>query len=306
MHRRLPPFSAIRAFEAAARHLSFKAAAEELCLSPSAVSHAVRALEDHLDRQLFLRGGNRLALTWSGEAYLKDLSGLLDGLEQATSRVGAARPRRTLRVLSTPAFAARWLVPRLDRFDAGVEISIRTSDGAPSTDFARNGADVVLHWGDAPVRGVTVRPMMESARYPVVSPDFRNRHGIAAPADLTRHRLLHDEVMDAWADWFRLAGVTPPELPHGPRLAHCELTLTAAEQGQGVALAYDAMARSSLADGRLVRLFDTETLPIAIYSVACPEERAEDPVIKAFSAWMFDEVAAEGTAIQPQRLHATA
>lgn len=306
MTRKLPPFPAIRAFEAAARHLSVKQAADELCVTPSAVSHQIRTLEEYLGRQLFLREANQLSLTLAGRHYLDELTPLLDALDLSTQRVTAGRSDRALRILSTPAFAARWLVPRLDRSPEGSNVSVRVSTGAPSTDFARNDADLVLHWGDAPVSGVTVLPLMQSARFPVASPAFVDQHDLRAPRDLLDKVLIHDEVGDAWGAWFECAGLKPPAMPCGPRFPHCELTMTAAERGQGLCLAYDAMVRGTLAEGRLVRLFEKATLPLTIYSVAYPVTRADDPRIRAFRDWLFDEVAAEGTGIEPGKTRAKA
>ncbi len=293
MRRRLPPFAAIRAFEAAARHLSFKEAAEELCVTPSAVSHQIKALEEFLATALFDRGGNGLSLTRTGAAYVGKLTGLLDALDESTRAVDASGGR-PLRVLSTPGFAARWLVPRLEGLSIWKDIRLRVSEGAPSTDFPHNDADVVIHWADDAVPGVVVEPLMASGRFPVISPDFKRREAIESPEDLLRVTLLHDEVMDAWAEWFLAAGMDAPELPRGPVYPHCELITTAAERGQGVALAYESMISSTLEGGTLVRLFETVTLPITIYSLAYPEAQAGDPAVKTFRDWIFAEVAHEG------------
>lgn len=302
MARRLPPFAALRAFEAAARHLCVKDAADELCVTPSAVSHQIRALETYLDTALFVRLGNRLCLTRTGEDYRGKLTGLLDALEDSTLSL---RGGRDLRVLATPGFAARFMVPRLSRFpDAGL-VRLRVSEGAPDTDFSRNDADVVIHWADAPVAGVVVEPLMQSGRFPVIRPDLRDREGIARPEDLLRVTLFHDEVMDGWPDWFAAAGIDLPAMPRGPRFAHCELSSTAAERGQGVALAYDAVLRDTLRRGSLVRLFETVTLPVTIYSVAYPAHRAQDPVIRAFRDWIFQEVADEA-ALAPSAMNSAA
>lgn len=293
--RRLPPFSAIRAFEAAAKHLSFKAAAAEICVTPSAISHQVRTLEEFLGTRLFRREGNRIGLTRAGEAYLPELSAVLDQLDSCTRRAAGNAADGPMVVACTPGFAARWLVPRLTRCPGYDRIELDVADGAPSTDFARNGADVVVAWGAPTVPGVRVEPLMQSGRYPVCSPGLKARAGLRRPENLLRQTLLHDQVMDAWARWFGLAGIPAPALPRGPRLGHCELTLTAAERGQGVALAYDAMARGALRAGTLVRLFDVAVPPITIYSVAYPESRRRSPGIRAFRDWIFAEVAAEGT-----------
>ncbi|AKO98009.1 Transcriptional regulator [Marinovum algicola DG 898] len=297
MGRHLPPFAAVRAFEAAARHRSFKHAAEELCLSPSAISHQIRALEQYLDTALFERDGNRLELTLTGRGYAGKLTGLLDQLDESTRAVSQAGAR-PFRVLCTPGFAARWLVPRLDRLEFGDRVRLRVSSGAPSTDFASNDSDVVIQWSVTPTAGVSTEPLMESSRYPVISPELKHRAAVHRPGDLLRLRLMYDETDDAWGEWFQAAGVTPAALPQGPVFPNCELATTAAERGQGVSLAYDAVVRATLASGRLVRLFEAVTLPMVIYSLAYPEGRAGDPMIRAFRDWIFAEVAREQVGVR--------
>ncbi len=298
MARRLPPFAAVRAFEAAARHLSMTEAGEELCVTPSAISHQIRTLETFLATSLFERDGNRLRLTAPGRAYLGRLTGLLDALEDSTR---ALAPRPELRVLSTPGFAARFLVPRLGRFPHADRLRLRIAEGAPSTDFAANDADVVIHWADSPVPGVAVVPLMRSGRFPVISPALKARARVRRPEDLLGLTLFHDEVMDGWPQWFRAAGLPVPAMPRGPRFPHCELSSVAAERGQGVALAYDAVIRDTLRGGSLVRLFETVTLPVTIYSVACAEPRAGEPLVAAFRDWLLAEVAAEDSLANPPR-----
>lgn len=297
MGRQLPPFAAVRAFEAAARHKSFKRAAQELCLSPSAISHQVRALERYLDTALFERQGNTLALTLTGKGYAGKLTRLLDLLDDTTRSVQQAG-RKPFRVLCTPGFAARWLVPRLDRLSFGDRVRLRVSSGAPSTDFATNDSDVVIQWATAHTPGVITEPMMRSSRYPVISPRLRARENIRNPEDLLRLRLMYDETDDAWAEWFAAAGISPSKMPPGPVFPNCELATTAVEQGQGVSLAYDAMVRSTLNAGRLERLFETVTLPSVIYSLAYPQDHAGDPMVRAFRDWIFDEVHKAGRGVR--------
>lgn len=304
MHRRLPPLPAIRAFEAAARHMSFRAAAEELCVTPSAVSHQIRALEDHIGRGLFSRGGNRIALTETGRAYRAELSPILDALDALTRRVADTPDDSPITVHCTPGFAARWLVPRLGGAPYGDSIQITVSQGAPNTDFATNGAEIVIQWTAGPVPGAISEPLMQSSRYPVASPELIAREDLTKPEDLLRQTLLQDEVLDAWRKWLALAGVVAGDAVRGPKLPHCELTLSAAEQGQGIALAYDAMARTGLASGKLVRLFDIEVPPITIYSVAYAERHRRCPQVRAFRDWIFDEVNAEGTRDRQSALQA--
>lgn len=298
MGRKLPPFSAVRAFEATARHGSVKAAADELCLTPSAISHQVKALESFLDTNLFERSGNRISLTHTGETYAGKLTHLLDTFLNETEAVCEAP--RTLRVLSTPGFAARWLVPRLPRLDFAREIRLRVSNGAPSLDFTTNDADVVIQWSDRPTPGLLVEPLMTSARYPVISPALRERENVQHPRDLLRLTLFYDETDDAWSEWFAEAGLTGAELPPGPTFPNCELSTTMVEQHQGVSLAYDAVVRSTIASGRLQRLFDVTTLPMSIYAIATPEDRADDKRIAAFRHWLRAEAEAEG--VVPENL----
>ena len=182
--RRLPPFSAVKAFEAAARHLSFRDAADELCLSPSAISHQIRALEDYLATTLFRRESNRIILTGTGRDYAGQLTQLLDHLDDSTGAARSAAQEQTLRVLSTPGFAARWLVPRMAGFEHAQAIRLRIAEGAPSTDFAANDADVVIKWRDDAEEGVDVVPILRSARYPVASPALLERESISHPRDL--------------------------------------------------------------------------------------------------------------------------
>jgi LysR family transcriptional regulator, glycine cleavage system transcriptional activator len=294
LKRTIPPLPALRAFEAAARRLSCTDAAHDLCLTPSAISHQVKSLEEVLGTSLFERQPHGLKLTAAGQAYLQDLTSILDALDASTRRISRSKTTSRLRVLSTPGFAARWLVPRLHRYQQRDQIDILVSQGAPCTDFSRNNADVVIHWGNAPVDGAVVEPMMASSRYPVADAGLAEHEGIETPGDLLGATLLHDEVDDGWEDWFSEAGVKPNGLPRGPRLAHCELTLTAAEQKQGVALAYDAMARNAVEAGKLIRLFDIETPARTIYSFAHAETRTRCPDIDRFRVWLFAEAEAQG------------
>lgn len=290
--RHLPTFSAIRAFECAARHLSFKAAAVELCVTPSAISYQIKALEEYLSTHLFIRHHNSLTLTLTGAGYVGKLTTLLDALEQSTTEVTDTQ-EPTLTVLATPGFAARWLVPRIQRMSFARNFRLLISQGAPHTNFASNNADVVIHWADEPVPGCVVEPFMTSTQYPVASPEFKRSNPINTPKDLLNLTLFHEEVMDGWAEWFRAASIDPPAGKLGPCFAHCELGHTAAEQNQGVALAYDALIRDTVKAGKLVRLFNIDTTPSVIYSFCCKQSRYDEPKIKTFRDWVFNEVQAD-------------
>lgn len=289
MHRDLPSFSAIKAFEAAARLLSFKAAADELCVTHSAISHQIRQLEDFLGVALFRRETRGVVLTSEGAAYLSRISKVLDQLAAATNQVRDQHTAGPLYVSATPAFAERWLVPRLNDFNhchPDIELHILTSiEGA---DFKHDGVDVAIRYGQHPSGDLHAEPFLEASRFPVASPRLLADHPpLRKPGDLRGHVLLRDEVGDAWDQWFRCAGVANFEDPGpGPRFAHCNLTLRAAVDGQGVALGYSALVVQDLAARSLVRLFDIETPSTVVYSLVCPHAHLRHPRIAAFRAWL--------------------
>jgi LysR family glycine cleavage system transcriptional activator len=299
MNRNLPPLSAVRVFEAAARHESFTAAAVELHVTQSAVSHQVRRLEEHFGRPLFRRAPTGLTLTAAGRAYQHELTDLLNRLDTSSRRVTHPDPTEVLRIKATPAFTRRWLLPRLAdfalrHFDIDYDVAV----GFPPTDFSGDDVDIYIHWGTDPVDGACVEPFLETARTPVASPAFlRAAPPIRRPVDLCKVTLLHDKVADGWSEWFYTCGIEPPPV-QGPRFAHCELAITAAETGQGVDLGYLALIKRELNDGRLVRLFDQETPSRVIYSLAYRKHAAQEPRIKAFRDWIFEQVDANPVPLQ--------
>ena len=291
MRRNLPPFPAIRAFEASARHCSFKLAAEELCLTQSAISHQVKTLEDYLGVQLFLRETRGVVLTSEGADYLHGLTDVLDRMAAATAQVRNTDASGPLSVRATPGFASRWLVPRLAAFhEAWPAIELHISGAAQPVDFARENVDVEIRWGCKPTLGLRVDPLLEATRFPVASPTLlKNGPALHHPDDLRHHTLLHDENGNDWVRWLELAGVSFEAAIKGPRFEHCDLLLNAAASGQGIALAFDVLVAGDLADGRLVRPFDLKLPPAIIYSVVTPEAWASRPKIAAFRNWLLME-----------------
>lgn len=294
MNRDLPSFPAVRAFEAAARHLSFKAAAEELHVTQSAVSHQVKALEDFLGTALFRRETRGVVLTEVGARYLQRVTEALDQLSSATHQIRNQDAAGSLFVRSTPAFADRWLVPRLNDFNRlHPDIELHISTSLEPANFAEDGVDVDIRFGYVSASDLHVEPFLESSRFPVASTHFLESHALRKPGDLTGSVLLHNEIGDGWAKWFELAGVEPVEPDPGPRFEHCNLTLSAALRGQGVALAYSALVTEDLSAGRLVRLFDTELAPTVIYSLVCPSASVGQRRVAAFRDWLVSAAAAD-------------
>ncbi len=292
MPRRLPPFPALFAFEAAARHLSFRLAAEELCITQSAISHRIRSLEDFLGAALFRRSAQGVRLTAAGRRYQIGLGGLLDQVEQATEAVRGEAAHGLLTIQSTPGCAARWLVPRLHRFHARhpeIDTAIISAIDHP-IDFGHGDADVILQFGHDRIPGVLAEPFLASTRAAYAAPALLDGGPpIETPADLLAYPLLHDMVGDGWAGWFASVGMPGTPCARGPRFAHCNLTMAAALAGQGIALCWTALAAGEVAAGRLVRVNPVETPEQVIYSVATLETRARLPKIAAFRAWMHEE-----------------
>jgi LysR family glycine cleavage system transcriptional activator len=293
VRRALPSFSSLRAFEAAARHRSFKAAAEELSLTPSAVSHQVKSLEQFLGTSLFHRRADGVTLTRCGADYFGDLSVVLDLLDSATERLKGTELSGPLSVRATPAFTSRWFLPRLESFNRSYpEIELEVTTTSDPMHFPDDGVDVLIQYGQVPAAGLRVDPFLTSSRFPVCSPEFlAEGRAIAKPEDLAKVTLLRDLVGDDWATWFACADSPMPNTAKGPRFAHCELSLKAAEEGQGVALAYGALIGREIAQGKLLKLFDLETPPKVIYSLTCPEAWTNRPRIAAFRNWVFAETA---------------
>lgn len=303
MHRDLPPFSALRAFEASARHCSFKRAAEELCITQSAISHRVKELEVYFGVPLFHRLTRKVELTGRGRDYLTDLTDVLDRMEGATQHVRDNGLRGPLSVRATPAFASRWLLPRLGSFTnsyPGIELHISTL--LTPADFATEDIDVAVQWGRESRAGLRADPLLETSGYPVASPGLlRGGPPVRRPDDLRHYTLLREEVDDAWPQWLARAGAERVDVAKGPRFEHCDLALQAAIEGQGIALAFAALAAADIASGRLVRLFAIELPPAAIYSIVTPEAWSKRPRIAAFRNWLMAEARQPDDNGTPQR-----
>ncbi len=300
MARRLPPLNALRAFEAAARHLSFTKAAEELYVTQAAISHQVKALEEALGVQLFRRLNRRLMLTDAGQLYLPALTEAFDGIDAATGRLRADENAGSLTVSVANSLAAKWLLPRLPRFrERHPEIDVEISAADRLVDFGRDNADMGIRYGLGNYPGLKVDPLMEDTVFPVCSPQLVNGRlvdgppPLRAPEDLRRHTLLHDDVGTGeapdWRRWLTAAGVTGVNAERGPRYSHSSLVLQAAIDGQGVALGRSSLVSLDLEAGRLVQPFGP-TLPshYACYVVS-PVATAERPKIKAFRDWLIEE-----------------
>ncbi len=297
MARRLPPLNALRAFEAAARHLSFTRAAGELHVTQAAISHQVKALEEHLGRKLFRRLNRALLLTDDGQAYLPSVSRAFTLLNDATSDLLTKHAPGPLTVSALPSFAARWLVPRLGRFrHIRPDIDLRIDPSAALSDFAGGDVDVGIRYGRGKYPGMRADWLMTEDIFPVCSPALlEGPHPLRDPKDLEHQVLLHDDGHGDWRTWLLAAGVERVDPARGPIFTDSSMLIQAAMAAQGVALARGVLAADELAAGRLVRPF-TLSLPTEYaYYLVCPVNTAEQPKITAFRDWLLSEARRESS-----------
>lgn len=244
MSRRLPPLNAVRAFESAGRHESFKRAADELNVTASAISQQVQILEDFLGTMLFERHPRGLRLTGHGRAYLAAASGALGQLGDATARVRAPDRNKVFTVSTTASFATQWLVPRLWSFtQRNPEVDVRVSATDRRVDLATEDVDLAIRHGRGDYQGVRTELLIEEYMIPVCSPMLvRGRHPLNVPSDLRHHTLLHmdamalDGMLADWGVWLAAAGVSDIDTKRGPRFSEKYLTIQEAVAGRGVTL----------------------------------------------------------------------
>jgi LysR family glycine cleavage system transcriptional activator len=293
MARKLPPLTTLPAFEAAARHLSFTKAADELHLTHGAISRAVRNLEEVLGVRLFDRGTRSVKLTAEGAAYAAEIGEALDRIGIATIAASAPKKTGVLNISTSDGFAGRWLVPRLHRFHrANRDIDVRLATSGTLTDFVRDGIDIAIRYGDGNYDKVVAERLMDEDVSPVCSPELlQGDHPLRRPEDLRYHRLIHDNFRIDWATWLQAAGVSSIEHESGLRFESAAYAVEAAVQGEGVLLGRSALVSADLAAGRLVRPFDLSLRSRWSYYVVYPEGALRHRKVKAFRDWLFSEMA---------------
>jgi len=296
MVRKLPPLNALRAFEAAARHLSFLKASEELHVTPGAISQQVRALEEQLGVTLFRRMTRGVLLTDAGQRYGKRIGELLDGLVAATVDLQRDDAAGALTVSTMPSFAARWLIPRLGAFRiAHPSIALRVLAEGDLTDFAVENVDVAIRFGPGRYPGLVSELLFHEEIFPVCSPKLLNSGApLRRLADLVNQTLLHDEPGAGyhdlnWRNWLEQVGASEIEPPPGPGFTYTHMTLQAAVAGQGVALGTTVLASDDLASGSLIRPLKESVTSSYSYWLVCPPGSLDRPKAKAFHDWVISE-----------------
>jgi LysR family glycine cleavage system transcriptional activator len=318
MNYRLPPLNALRAFEAAARHMSFKKAADELAVTPTAISHQIKGLEAYLGIALFRRLTRALELTAEGKAMLP---GVQEGLARFASAVESTRQLRhggRLNMSAPPTFAARWLVPRLQAFTSAhpeVELhlasSLRMIDSRePGGGFAASpadprdeGSEVWIRFGTGNYPGCRVDRILAPVYTAVCSPALlRAKRPLIHPANLRYHVLIHDDTIPdegerpSWADWLRSAGVVGVDARSGPHFSNSGLALAAAADGLGIALASKPLVAAEVAAGRLAVPFDIDIGSRYAYYLVAREAGAQRPAVAAFRDWLLEQAGSQSRA----------
>lgn len=303
--RQLPPLKAIQAFEAASRLGSFAAAADELHLTPSAISHQVRQLEQRLGITLFHRVHRAVELTDGGRRYAEVVAeafGLLEAGTRSIERVGKSD---ILTIHSVPSFATQWLMPRLSRFSAlNPDIDVRLNASVTTVDLAAGEADFDIRYGNVfPGTGVTVQPFPEETVVVACSPALiSKRRSRRSPADLGESTLIHSEVnLYIWRDWQRDHPEVALHLDRGPRFDRSFMAISAAVDGMGVALESLLMIERELQSGRLVLPFGMEGPRMVCHRIAYLKTKAHLPKMKAFRDWLFEELLASMAAMDAER-----
>jgi LysR family glycine cleavage system transcriptional activator len=291
---RLPPLNAVRAFEASARHLSFKKAAKELDVTPGAISQQIKRLENDLGVELFQRSQIALALTPAGNQYFPIIRDAFEHISEMTERLRGGHLRGDcLTVSSTPGFAQKWLAPRLGRFrqaNPGIEVRITTSKEL--VDFKQDGVDVAIRHGLGQYSGLKSWHLLAEDMTPVCSPNLlkSGTHSLRNLQDLRRHTLLHDHNRRDWELWLKAAGAAGVDATRGPGFSDDAAMLEAAIEGQGVALGRSTLIARDLVAGRLVRPFGVRLPNQFAYYLVCPEARSSTRKITSFRDWLRTEV----------------
>jgi LysR family glycine cleavage system transcriptional activator len=288
MARRLPPLSALRPFEAAARLESFSRAAEELHLTHGAISRQVRALEDHVGAELFTRHGKRVTLTASGRAFAERVRAALHEIQVAAEAVGSRRRENRLTVSVLPSFASRWLMPRLIRFmEAHPEIEVSVMATTALANFTTDEVDIGIRFGRGPYPPLVCEPFLDDEWFPVASPKLKTpKH----PRDLLHMRLIRED-RDYWDEWFVAAGVQLEKpLAGGPYFNDATYSIQAAVRNEGIALARRSIIGEDLERGTLKRLFRIAVQTNERYWFVSPREVNELPKVRAFRDWVKSEL----------------
>jgi LysR family transcriptional regulator, glycine cleavage system transcriptional activator len=297
MKRLLPSLTALRAFDAAGRCLSFTDAARELNVTQAAISQQVRALEEYLDTRLFERRAQGIVPTLSGEILIASLSESLDRIEETLERVRRKHDVTALTIRLPPYLSAKWLMPRLGRFvEQHPQIHLRLHHQVEAVDFSREKLDLAVHWSFGNWAGAVVEPLIVRSRIPMCSPALLQAKGrCSCAADLSRFNLLHEFDFSDWQQWFALAGLPELEARRGTVIDNYDVLVEAAVDGQGMALLLSPPFVDYAATGALIAPLGDITTVQFVYYLMAPPEALQRPQVAAFREFLLTEASNEAT-----------
>ncbi len=302
MLRHIPGLQSLKAFDASARHLNFTRAAAELNVTPAAVSHQIKELEEAIGVPLFQRTSRHMQLTRQGQILKPAIGDALEGLTRALQKLRQVENPTQVRVTASPSIAAKWLVPRIDRFLQEVPgADVRIDVSSEPLDFDREDIDVAIRFGDGVYPGLVVEKLFHDTLFPVCSPDLlKGTKKLREPKDLLQFTLIHLDweaqgaVWPNWRMWMLAAGVKDFNDTRGLHFSQTSLAVQAAVDGHGVALGDSTLVADDLASGRLVKPFELSLSSPAqfAYHLITRRDPAERPMTKAFRNWIIAEAAA--------------
>jgi LysR family glycine cleavage system transcriptional activator len=302
MLRHIPGLQSLKAFDASARHLNFTRAAAELNVTPAAVSHQIKELEEAIGLPLFQRTSRHMQLTRQGQVLKPAIADALEGITRALQKLRQVENPTQVRVTVSPSLAAKWLVPRLDRFLESVPgADVRIDVSSEPLDFDREDIDVAIRFGDGSYPGLVVEKLFHDTLFPVCSPELlKGTKKLREPKDLLQFTLIHLDweaqgaVWPNWRMWMLAAGVKDFNDTRGLHFSQTSLALQAAIDGNGVALGDSTLVGDDLASGRLVKPFELSLRSPAqfAYHLITRRDTAERPMTKAFRNWIIAEAAA--------------
>lgn len=292
MLKRIPPLNSLRAFESAARQLSFTKAADELFVTQAAVSHQIKSLENFLSIKLFHRKNRSLLLTEEGQSYFHDLRNIFVDIQDATQRLVAMGAKGAITIATPPSFASQWLVPRLHKFSAkhsDIDVRIKAVDADDG--FLDDSVDIAVFYGKGNWPSYYCTKLLSEFLTPMCSPLLLQKgNPLSSLKDLSLHTLLHDNTRAAWKNWLKNFDVKHVNVNQGPIFSHTMLVLQTACMGQGIALSDTVLAKPEIDSGRLICPFKERVESKLSYYIVCKESQAEQTKIKVFSEWMLAQV----------------
>lgn len=296
MKRSLLPLNALRAFDAAARHMSFKHAADDLSVTPAAISQQIRSLEDFLGVELFRRTNRSLILTEAAQLSLAPLKEGFEKMESAVDILTDSKSSTVIKVSVSPSFASKWLVPRLASYYARrPDAIVKISATMQVTDFQADDMDIAIRYGLGNYEGLHSEEILRETIFPVCSPNLLEGKA-ATPCAVLEHTLIHDDstVEDesamSWAMWLKAAGVKAPDGMPALHFNTHALAIEAAVAGRGIALARSAIAQEDIKAGRLIKPFGEEVPINFAHHIVCPKEKLKNERVQDFIDWIWEEV----------------